>query len=142
MQLVVMFLFASLTFQLNIKPHLLGLVITILATAFACSAFGVLLATFAKSRQQVQGLSTLIILVMSAIGGSMMPLFFMPEMMQKLAVISVNYWSIQAFFDLFWRNLSIADATFISRILILLLIGLILNALAFILFKRNILKHN
>src|SRR5690606_5932882 len=139
-QLVVMFLFASLVFGLDIYSHLSGLIITIVATAFACSAFGVFLASFAKSRQHVQGLSTLIILVMSAIGGSMMPIFFMPAFMQKIAVISVNFWSIQSFYDIFWRNLPITSGTFLSRILVLLLIGTILNSLAVVLFRKNILK--
>lgn len=140
LQLIVMFLFASLAFGLDIGSHLLGMFITIVATAFACSAFGMLIASFAKNRQQVQGLSTLIILVMSAIGGSMIPLFIMPAFMQKLAVISVNYWSIQGFYDIFWRNLSVTSPTFISRIVVLLMLGAVLNLLAIILFKRNILK--
>lgn len=140
LQLFVMFIFASLVFGLDIGSHFLGMLITIVATAFACSAFGVLLASFAKNRQQVQGLSILIILVMSALGGSMIPLFFMPSFMQNLAVISVNYWSIQGFYDIFWRNLSVANPTFISRIIILILIGGILNIIAIWMFKKNILK--
>lgn len=139
-QLVVMFLFASFVFGLKIGDHLPGLLLMIIATAFACSAFGVLLASFAKTKQQVQGLSTLIILVMSAIGGSMMPLFFMPVIMQKAAVISVNYWSIQGFYDIFWRNLPVLSTTFLSRILVLMVIGLILNSVAVIMFRKNILK--
>lgn len=140
MQLIVMFLFASLAFKLDIGSHLLGLLITIIATSFACSAFGVFLASFAKNRQQVQGLSTLVILVMSAIGGSMIPLLFMPVIMQKVAVVSVNYWSIQAFYDVLWRNLPITSYIFLSRILVLSLIGVILNTIAVLMFKRNILK--
>lgn len=139
-QLLVMFIFAALVFGLDIGSHLPGLIVTIVATAFSCSAFGVLLASFAKNRQQVQGLSTLIILVMSAIGGSMIPLFIMPVFMQKLAVVSVNYWSIQGFYDVFWRNLPVFNATFLSRILMLVLIGVVLNAIAVIMFKKNILK--
>lgn len=141
-QLLIMFLFANLVFGLDIFSHLGGLLIMILATSFACSAFGVLLASFARSRQQVQGLSTLIILVMSAIGGSMMPIFFMPAFMQKLAIMSVNYWSIQGFFDIFWRSLSFTDSTFLFRVLVLMLIGLTLNTLAVVMFKKNILNLN
>jgi ABC-2 type transport system permease protein len=77
---------------------------------------------------------------MSAIGGSMIPLIFMPSFMQKIAVVSVNYWSIQGFYDIFWRNFSIFNPTFISRISVLILIGIILNILAVIMFKKNILK--
>lgn len=139
-QLLIMFIYTSLVFGLELKNHWPGLLLTIIATAFACSAFGVLLAAFAKTRQQVQGLSTLIVLVMSAIGGSMIPIFFMPALMQKVAVLSVNYWSIQSFFDVFWRNLAITSPDFLFRILILFLIGATLNGLAMWMFNKNILK--
>lgn len=140
LQLLVMFLFANIVFGLEIYSHFPELLLTIIATAFACSAFGVFIASIAQKREQIQGLSTLIILVMSAIGGSMIPLFFMPSFMQKIAVVSVNYWSIQGFYDIFWRNLSITDPTFLSRILVLFIIGGILNLIAIRLFKKNVLK--
>jgi len=82
-QLLIMFVFAGIAFGLDIIRHFPGMLIVILATAYACSAFGVFLASFASTRQQVQGLATLIILVMSAIGGSMIPVFIMPVFMQK-----------------------------------------------------------
>ncbi|OFX57089.1 MAG: hypothetical protein A2046_12700 [Bacteroidetes bacterium GWA2_30_7] len=139
-QLTIMFLYAYLVFGLDIMHHLPSLLIMIIATAYACSSFGVLLASFSKSRQQVQGLSTLIILVMSCIGGSMIPTFIMPAFMQKMSMFSVNYWGIQGFYDIFWRLLSITDSTFLSRILVLILIGTTLNLFALQMFKKNILK--
>ncbi len=139
-QLMVMFLFAKFVFGLDIFSHLPSLILMILCTAYACSSFGVLLASIAKSRQQVQGMSTLIVLVMSCIGGSMIPTFVMPAFMQKMAVFSVNYWAIQGFYDIFWRMFSITDTTFLSRILVLVLIGTVLNSVAIIMFRKNILK--
>jgi ABC-2 type transport system permease protein len=139
-QLTVMFLYANLVFGLDIYPRLTSLVLMIFATAYACSSFGVLLASFAKSRQQVQGISTMIILIMSCIGGSMIPTFAMPALMQKISAFSVNYWGIQGFYDIFWRMLPLTDPTFLSRILVLVLIGTVLNFLALQMFKRNILK--
>ena len=64
----------------------------------------------------------------------------MPEMMQKIAVVSVNYWGIQGFYDIFWRLLPITDLTFLSRVLVLIGIGTALNFIAFLMFKKNILK--
>ena len=139
-QLMLMFLFANLAFGLDLNGHLPELLLTIVATAFACSAFGVFIASFAQKREQIQGLSTLIILVMSAIGGSMIPLIFMPLFMQRIAVVSVNYWSIQSFYDILWRDLSITDPTYLSRVLMLFVIGGVLNLIAIRLFKKNILK--
>lgn len=139
-QLTIMFLYAKLAFGLDIFHHLPSLVLMILVTAYACASFGVLLASFAKTRQQVQGLSTLVILVMSCIGGSMVPTFIMPEFMQQIAVISVNYWGIQGFYDIFWRTLPITDSIFLTRVLVLFLIGTALNLLAVQMFRRNVLS--
>ena len=139
-QLVIMFIYAKLVFGLDIFSHLAAILLMILAIGYACSSFGVFLASFSKSRQQVQGMSTLIILVMSCIGGSMIPTFIMPVFMQKISVFSVNYWGIQDFYDIFWRMLPINDPTFLSRILVLFLIGTVLNFIALQMFKKNILK--
>jgi len=70
----------------------------------------------------------------------MIPIQFMPSFMQKISVLSVNYWGIQGFYDIFWRLLPLADTTFLSRIFVLLLIGTVLNFSALQLFKKNILK--
>ena len=140
LQLVIMFIFARLAFGLDIFSHLPSLLLMIIATAFACSSFGVLLASFAKSRQQVQAMSTLIILVMSCIGGSMIPTFIMPAFMQKISVFTVNYWGIQGFYDIFWRMLPLTDTVLLSRILVLLLIGTVMNLVALKMFNKNILK--
>src|ERR1051326_3217993 len=48
------------------------------STAFAVAAFGMLLASACKTRAQLGALSTLVILIMSSIGGSMFPWFLMP----------------------------------------------------------------
>jgi ABC-type multidrug transport system permease subunit len=112
----------------------------IFVTAYACSSFGIFLASFSKSRQQVQGLSKLIVLIMSGIGGSMIPIFMMPEFMQKIAVVSVNYWGVQGFYDIFWRLLPLTDITFLSRVFVLVGTGTLLNIIALLMFKKNILK--
>lgn len=140
MQLSVMFIYGWLVFGLDLMSHLPSTIIMIICTAFACSAFGVFLVSFAKSRAQVSGMSTLIILTMSAIGGSMVPSFVMPAFMQKLSVFSVNYWGIQGFYDIFWRDLSMTDPVFLTRIAVLLGIGIGLNLVAVRLFKRNVLS--
>lgn len=140
MQLVVMFVYGWIVFGLDIMHHIPSLMIMIVSTAFACSAFGVFLVSFAKSKAQVSGMSTLIILTMSAIGGSMIPSFIMPTFMQKLSVFSVNYWGIQGFYDVFWRDLAFSDPIFLTRVAVLIGIGVVLNIIAVRLFKRNVLS--
>jgi ABC-type multidrug transport system permease subunit len=139
-QLSIIFVYAWLVFGLAILHHLPSLVLMIFVTAYACSSFGIFLASFSKSRQQVQGLSKLIVLVMSGIGGSMIPIFIMSEFMQKISVFTVNYWGVQGFYDIFWRLLPLTDITFLSRVFVLFSIGTVLNFIALLMFKKNILK--
>jgi len=138
LQLVMMLVFAWLAFGLPIFKDIPSLVILVLAVAFAVSSFGIFLVAIAKTRQQLQGLSTIIIMLMSAIGGSMIPLFVMPAIMQKIAVVSVNYWGIQGFYDIFWRNLPLVDI--LPKIGILLAIGSVMTLISIRLFKKNMLK--
>lgn len=140
MQLAVMFIYGWLVFGLDIVHHIPSLLIMIFCTAYACSSFGVFLVSFAKSRAQVQGMSTLVIMTMSALGGSMVPSFIMPAFMQKLGVITVNYWGVQGFYDIFWRDLAVTDSAFLTKVLMLLAIGTVLNFIATRLFKRNVLS--
>lgn len=140
MQLFVLFLYASFMFHLDLGKNPVALLLMIFTTAFACSGFGMFLASVSKSRQQLQVLSPLLVLSMSAIGGSMVPSFLMPAFMQKLSVLSVNYWSIQGFYDIYWRNLEFTDTAFLMRPLMLFLIGLTMMGLGLFFFRRNMLK--
>lgn len=137
-QLIVMYIFTWLVFGLNILIDLPSLILMIVATAFACSSFGVFLAAICSTRKQVESLSTIVILVMSAIGGSMIPLFIMPSFMQKIAIISVNYWSINGFYDIFWRNLPFGSVAL--NALVLTCIGVVMSVISLFLFRRNVLK--
>lgn len=138
-QLTVMFIYAWLVFGLNIFTNLPALLLMIIATAYACSSFGVFLASFARSHNQVQGMSTLVVLVMSCVGGSMIPSMFMPLWMQKVAVLTVNYWGIQGFYDIFWRMLPVTDTVFLTRVAVLIGMGTFMNLVAVKLFRKNIL---
>ena len=137
-QLVVMLVFTILVLGLEPGGNIFYLLIIIFATAFACSGFGIFIAAISTSRKQAESLSTIIILIMSAIGGSMIPIFFMPEFMQKISVISLNYWAIQGFFDVLGRDAGLGPV--MTKVGILLLIGLIMSLISAILFRRNILK--
>jgi hypothetical protein len=58
----------------------------------------------AAVRTQLGALSTLVILIMSSIGGSMFPRFLMPEAMQKAGLLTINAWTIDGFTKVFWRD--------------------------------------
>jgi ABC-type multidrug transport system permease subunit len=138
LQLTAMFLFAWLILNMDMNVNIPGLILMIISTSFAVSSLGIFLAAIAKTRQQAHNLSTIIILVMSALGGSMIPMFIMPPILQKIALLSVNYWGIQGFYDLFWRVLPLEEI--LPKILILMSIGIVMTLASIRLFKKRIMK--
>jgi len=103
-QLTVMFLWGAFAFQVELFKHLDGFLIMATATVLASSGLGLLLATSCKTRAQLGALTTLVVLVMSALGGSMVPRFIMPESLQKIGLVTFNAWAIDGFTKVFWRE--------------------------------------
>ena len=103
-QLTLMFLWGAAVFHLDLFTHIPGFIVMTAATSFAVASFGVLLASVSHTRAQAGAISTLIILTMSAIGGSMFPRYFMPEAMQKVGLLTFNAWAIDGYTKVFWRD--------------------------------------
>ena len=109
LQLTVMFIWGWLVFHLPLMNHLPGFFVMATATAAAASGFGMLLATMCRSRAQLSGISTIVILAMSAVGGSMFPRFLMTETMQQMGLITFNAWALDGFIKVFWRNVALIE---------------------------------
>jgi ABC-2 type transport system permease protein len=108
-QLTVMFVWGAVVFGLPLRAHLAGFATMTLFTATAASAFGMVLATACRTRQQLGGISTIVILTMSALGGSMFPRFLMSETMQKMGLVTFNAWALDGYIKVFWRNASVPE---------------------------------
>ena len=104
MQLCVMFLWGAAIFKLDLFHHLDGFFMMAIPTTFCTSAFGLLLASFCRTRAQLGAISTLVVLTVSALGGSMFPRFMMPETMQKAGLVLFNSWALEGFTNVFWRE--------------------------------------
>lgn len=127
-QLVLMFVWAWAVFKLDFLNHIPGFVVMGVCTAFAVGAFGMLLASICRTRAQLGALSTLVILIMSSVGGSMFPRFLMPEAMQKAGLLTINAWAIDGFTKVFWRDEPVSHLW--PQVLVLLAIGVVLFAIA------------
>jgi ABC-2 type transport system permease protein len=103
-QLAVMFVWGWLVFGLELPGHVTGFLAMAIPTALACSAFGLVLAAVCRTRKQLVAASNLVILTISAVGGSMFPRFLMPEGMKKASLVFFNSWALEGFLDVFWRE--------------------------------------
>ncbi|MFI5168433.1 MAG: ABC transporter permease [Thermoanaerobaculales bacterium] len=103
-QLLVMFTWGAVVFGLPLVGHFGGFALVTVFTAAAAGGFGLVLASACRTRAQLGGLSTIVILVMSALGGSMFPRFLMPEGLQKVGLLTFNGWALDAYLKVFWRE--------------------------------------
>ena len=109
LQLTVMFTWGALLFNLPLLSHLPGFFVMTIVTAAAAAAFGLLLATISRSRAQLSGISTIVILAMSAVGGSMFPRFLMSETMQRMGLLTFNGWALDGYIKVFWRDATVSE---------------------------------
>jgi len=133
-QLTVMFLWGRLAFGLDLFHHLPGFFVMTAFTAAAAAGFGLMLATFARTRAQLSGMSTIIILTMSALGGSMFPRFLMSETMQKFGLLTFNAWALDGYLKVFWRNAAIWQLW--PQVLVLATLATVFMSLARVFARR------
>jgi len=133
-QLVVMFLWGWAVFKLDFWSHVPGFLVMGICTAVAVAAFGLLLASICHTRAQLGALSTLVILIMSSIGGSMFPRYLMSESLQKAGLLTINAWAIDGFTKVFWRDEPLVHLW--PQILVLIATGVALFVIARILARR------
>jgi ABC-2 type transport system permease protein len=134
LQLTVMFLWGRVAFGLDLFHHLPGFFVMTAFTAAAASAFGLVLATLSKTRAQLSGIGTIVILTMSSLGGSMFPRFLMSETMQKMGLLTFNAWALDGYLKVFWRDAPIWQLW--PQVLVLALIAAVFLLLARIFARR------
>lgn len=78
--------------------------VTALLAAAVSAWLGLLLASMCSSRQQAQTASAFFVLILSAVGGSMMPRFLMPGWLRELGWFTPNAWVIESWHGIFWRG--------------------------------------
>ncbi len=109
LQVTVMFAWGALAFRLDLLRHLPGFFVMTGATAAAAAGLGLVLATLCRSRAQLSGIATILILSMSALGGSMFPRFLMSEGMQRIGLFTFNAWALDGYTKVFWREAPVQD---------------------------------
>ncbi len=108
-QMTLMFLWGAIVFGIDLQHHLTGFIAMTIVTAGAASSFALMLASLCKSRMQLGWVSTIVILTMSALGGSMVPRYLMSESIQKAGLWTFNAWALDGYNKIFWRELPLSD---------------------------------
>jgi len=108
-QVTVMFAWAQLAFGVDLSGHLGGFAVMTIVTAGAAASFALALAASCKNRVQLNAVAIILILCMSALGGSMVPRYVMSETMQQFGKVTFNAWALDGYIKVFWRDLPLVD---------------------------------
>ena len=108
-QLMTMFIAGHLMYGIDVFGHLGNLIAVSVFAAAACSSFGMLIAALAPNAAAASGLSTLVVMVMSATGGAWFPMSFMPEFMQQIGKFTLVYWSMEGFLQVLWAERTLVE---------------------------------
>jgi ABC-2 type transport system permease protein len=86
-----------------------ALIIVSLALAATANGLGLLVAALGKTEAQVNGLSVLLAITLSALGGMMVPTFIMPNLMKTLSLFTPHAWALTGYHDIIIRGLGVRD---------------------------------
>jgi len=103
-QIVIMLGVSSLLFKMSLGHSAGGLVIVSLAAAATATGLGVLVAAVARTEAQISGLTVLLLLTLSVLGGCFIPRFIMPEWLRTVGLVTPHAWALDAFQDLLVRG--------------------------------------
>lgn len=133
-QVSVIFVVAWALYGVDLPGHVAGYLLVTLAASVAAAGLALALTAACGTRRQAQALANIAILIVSAVGGSMVPRFFMPPLLQKLGWLTPTTWAVEAYTSLFWRGEGVAAV--LRPVGLLLLSGLASAALARRLARR------
>ncbi len=135
-QMIVLFAAGYFFFDVSLGPEPWALLLPIAGIAFAGTAFGLVVAAVARSRDSILPLGTIGIVTMAAIGGCWWPIDLEPLWMRQVALAFPTTWAMEAFNDLMIRSRDI-DAV-LRPTVVLFAFGLGYLLIGLWLFRRRV----
>lgn len=122
---------------LNLGDHIFALLVMVIATGLAATGYGLALGSIANTHEQAASFGSVSVIILAALGGIWVPVFMMPPLMQKLAVISPLNWGLEGFYAIFLRGSGLLDILPWAILLIGFCILCMAVAFYFLRLKKN-----
>jgi ABC-type multidrug transport system permease subunit len=134
-QMVVLLGFGHLAFGASLGPQPWALLLPTVGIVFAGTAFGLVVAGAARSREAVLPVGSIVIVTMAAVGGCWWPIDLEPPWMRQAALALPTTWAMAAYNDLMIRRQTVEAALVPTAVL--LLHGLVYATVGVALFRRH-----
>lgn len=132
-QVAVLWIAGAFIFHIRMGNQPWAVVLVSILLALAASGIGVFLATLAKSRKAAASTAVFVSLGFATFGGSMWPLFVMPQWLQNAAKVTPHAWANSAFNKLMLFGASAANVA--PEMLALAVFAVVFGGLAVWRFK-------
>ena len=134
-QMGVLLAFGRVAFGISLGPQPWALLLPVVGIVFAGTAFGLVVAGVASSREAVLPVGSMVIVTMAAVGGCWWPIDLEPRWMRTVALAFPTTWAMEAFNDLMIRQRSVAAA--VRPTLVMLAYGTGYLLLGITLYRRR-----
>jgi ABC-2 type transport system permease protein len=94
---------------LNLPADVFGLIVVTILSGWCAVSFAMCVGVFAETHQQNNAFGAISIVILSAIGGLMVPTFNMDTALKTLADFSPMHWCLQSYYGLFLENGKLSD---------------------------------
>jgi ABC-2 type transport system permease protein len=108
-QMVVLFVYGHWMFDVSLGASPVAFPALCLAVVFAMTGFSLLVAAFARTREQIIPLGLTVIMIVCSIGGCWWPLFMEPPWLQRMAYVFLTAWSMDGLNDLILRDRGLVE---------------------------------
>jgi ABC-2 type transport system permease protein len=136
MLLVGIYLFPAIGLPgVDVSGKLPMLYVVAFFSGLAAIGLGLLLGTIAKTQEQAAPFGATLVVILAALGGVWVPVFVMPKLMQHISKISPMNWGLEAFYDVFLRNVGFVKI--LPEISLLLFFFLVTTLIAIIYNRRK-----
>ena len=138
-QLVLLFLAGHLVFGIDVTSRPLSLLVVSTVVVIAVTSFGVLVAALARTEKQAEGISTLMILVMSAVGGAWVPIqmWDLPLVFEIATRLTLTHWAMASYQAIFWYDKGWMDPSLLTNLGVLVLFSVVASGIAVRAFQRR-----
>ena len=135
-QMILLFAVGYFVFGVSLGPQPWALLLPIAGIVFAGTAFGLIVAGLARTRDAVLPLGAIVIMSMAAIGGCWWPIDLEPRWLRTIALALPTTWAMESFNDLMIRLRGVDAA--LKPTAVLVAYGLAYLAIGLWLFRRRL----
>ncbi|MGI6778355.1 MAG: ABC transporter permease [Acetivibrionales bacterium] len=100
LQASILIIFTHFAYGVNWGSSLPGVIIITICTVFTGAAFGMFIGAVAKTTKAADSMGMVLIQMFTMLGGGMIPYYFIPESIKRVAGVTLNWWAIRGYHEL------------------------------------------